>query len=77
MAIEYGHQVSHLVDNDPEDFIFLCLTRREVVLVATAAMMLVDAYPCLEDDIREMEKKASAVVRVQKPEWSGASPDDD
>ena len=76
MVIEMLHQRSHAAENDPEDYVFLSLTKQEVYLLLLGACISAVSYRCLEDRMVDLEIKVGESIYVQKPEWRGESDDD-
>lgn len=73
--IELCHQKAHAASVDPEDYVFVALTQREIWLMLLGAVITAVNFPCLEDDLVEYENKVGDAIHVQKPAWRGESDD--
>ena len=76
MVIEMLHQRSHAAEDDPEDYVFLSLTKQEVYLLLLGACITAVSLRCLEDRVVDFELKVGETIYEQKPEWRGESDDD-
>ena len=68
-VIEICHQNAHAADHDPEDYVFLSLTQREIWQLLLGLVLAALAYPCLEEGIVEHEQKVGGAIHAQKPHW--------
>lgn len=60
------------MESDPEDVMFLQVTKQETFLLAMGTFILEHVYPCLIEDTNPLFQKIFDCLKEQKPHWRGA-----
>ena len=64
-----SHQQALEADNNPEDCLFIQLTRREIWLLLYGLLWSTTTAPELEDNAVSLQEKFAEVLDVQRPDW--------
>lgn len=72
--LDLAHQLAHGAPHDPDDTVFICLSRRDMWHFMFAMLLCVESSDCLAEQGADIIERVAELVDVQKPDWRSAPP---
>ena len=71
--LEAAHQAIHDFPHDFQEVVVVALTRRDILMIGTALILLELEYPCLRPENADLQGRVSELREVQQPDWCAES----
>lgn len=72
--ISLCHNQIHEAEHDPQDIVFMALTRRDCWTIALACLVVGHALPCVQFSTEDLQLRLAELIDTQKDGWKKSGP---